>query len=398
MSVCLALLSAGSLFAATYDFDVHAAQELRARDGLPNVLAKAEAGGTIRVAYVGGSITAAEGWRPKTLAWLRQQYPKATFAEINAAISGTGSDFGACRLREDVLRHDPDLVFLEFRVNGGGGFEAKSMEGIVRQIWSKNPATDICFVYTICEWMLPPQREGRNDAYDSFGAIMEGIANRYGIPTIDLGPEIVRREKAGELVFKGTSAPEGKLLFTNDGVHPLDAGHDIYRDVIARSIVAMKGVGHVGAHELGKPLDPDAWVTATMLPIADATLSDGWTPVEMAKDPVTSADAGRTWGMLREARKCDRAGESITVRFNGSAVALTDIPGPEPIAIEVTVDGGQPVEASRKEAPRLYARYWWTPTLPPGEHTVKFTVKTLPEGMSYYAGQLWVVGTPLAGR
>jgi len=254
LAACLALLSAPSPFAASYDYDVHTTQELRARDGLPNVLAKAEGGATVRVAHMGGSITAADGWRPKTLAWLRQQYPKATFTEIYAAISGTGSDFGACRLQEDVLRHDPDLVFLEFRVNGGGGFEAKSMEGIVRQIWRKNPTTDICFVYTVCEWMLPPLRQGRNDAYNSFGAIMEGIANRYGIPTIDLGVEVVRREKAGELIFKADQPVAGKLVFSSDGTHPGDAGHDLYRDVVARSLLVIKGVGHAGPHVLGDPL------------------------------------------------------------------------------------------------------------------------------------------------
>ena len=57
-------------------------------------------------------------------------------------------ELGACRLQEDVLRQNPDLVSLEFRVNGGGGFEGKSMEGIVRQIWRNNRTTDICFVYT----------------------------------------------------------------------------------------------------------------------------------------------------------------------------------------------------------------------------------------------------------
>jgi hypothetical protein len=132
-----------------------------------------------------------------------------------------------------------------------------------------------------------------------------------------------------------------------------------------------------------------------MLPLAGATLSGGWAPVDMATDPVTSADAGRTFGMLRGARKCDHVGESITVRFNGSAVALTDIPGPDPIVIDVAVDGGQPVEAPRKEATRLYARYWWTPTLPPGDHTVVFTVKTIPPATAFYAGQLWFVGRPM---
>jgi hypothetical protein len=123
----------------------------------------------------------------------------------------------------------------------------------------------------------------------------------------------------------------------------------------------------------------------------------------MAQDPVTSADEGRTRGMLRDARKCDRAGESITVRFYGTSVALTDVPGTEPIVIEATVDGGPPVAVTRlspdkvgsRRSARKYARYWWAPELPPGEHTVKFTVKALPEGTSFYAGQLWIVGKPL---
>lgn len=393
-AMCLTLVGTGRSFAAPYDYDVGTAEELRARDGLPNVLAKAEAGSEVRVAYMGGSITAAAGWRPKTLAWLREQYPGATFREISAAISGTGSDYGACRLREDVLQHDPDLVFLEFRVNGGGGYEAKSMEGIVRQIWAANPTTDICFVYTVGEWMLPTIREGRQVG---FGTVMEGIANRYGIPTIELGLEVVRQEAAGALVFRADSAPEGKLLFSSDGVHPTDAGHDLYRDVIARSLVAMGAVGTPGPHGLAEPLDPGAWVTATMLPIDETTLSGGWAPVDMASDPVTGADRGRTEGMLRGARRCDRVGESVTVRFRGTGVALTDVPSVEPIVLEAVIDGGEPVALSRasSEGTRLYARYWWTPEQPPGEHTVTFTVKALPEGTSFYAGQFWIVGEPL---
>jgi lysophospholipase L1-like esterase len=397
MLVLRMALLGSSAFAATYDFDVHTAQELRARDGLPNFLAKAAAGGTVRVAYVGGSITAAAGWRPKTLAWFRQQYPQTTFSEINAAISGTGSDYGACRLQQDVLQHDPDLVFIEFRVNGGGGYEAKSMEGIVRQIWQHNPATDICFIYTVCEWMMPKIREGKNEAWDSFGSIMEGIANHYGIPTIELGLEVATREKAGELIFKGDQPVPGKLVFSQDGTHPGDEGHNLYRDVIARSITAMRGVGKAGAHELGEPLQAGAWVTATMMPIAEATLSNGWTPVDMATDPVVGADRGRTTGMLREARRCDHAGASVTLRFHGTTVAFTGIPDTQPSVVEVVVDGGAPVTVSRvtKDPKRTYARYWWVPELPAGDHTVKFTVQSLPEGTSFYAGQFWVVGQPL---
>ena len=74
------------------------------RDGLGNVLAILESGGDVRVAYLGGSITAAAGWRVKTRQWFAQQYPDAQVSEIHAAIGGTGSDLGVFRLHRDALR------------------------------------------------------------------------------------------------------------------------------------------------------------------------------------------------------------------------------------------------------------------------------------------------------
>ena len=154
-------LSAVQLFAATYSHDVNVAEECRVRDGLPNFFAKLKAGGPVRIAYLGGSITAAAGWRPKSLAWFQAQHPKAEVVEINPAISGTGSDFSACRLQADVLSQKPDLVFLECRVNGGGGYEAKSVEGIVRHVWKEHPNTDLCFVYTLHQNMLKDLQAGK---------------------------------------------------------------------------------------------------------------------------------------------------------------------------------------------------------------------------------------------
>ena len=108
----------------------------RGRSGLPNAFAKLRKGAQVRVAYLGGSITAQDGWRPKTLTWLRQQFPAADVSEINAAIGGTGSDLGVFRLKHDVLDHNPDLLFVEFAVHDSDaspGQIYRSMEGIVRQ-------------------------------------------------------------------------------------------------------------------------------------------------------------------------------------------------------------------------------------------------------------------------
>lgn len=388
-----ALLCATGLCAATYNHDVNVAEEFRARDGLPNVFAKLKAGEPVRIAYLGGSITAAAGWRPKTLAWFKAQYPKAEVIEINPAISGTGSDYSACRLSEDVLAKKPDLVFLECRVNGGGGFEAKSVEGVVRHVWKDNPRTDLCFVYTLHQNMLKDLQSGKTPW---FGPIQETVANAYGIPTIDLGVEIAKREKEGSLIFKGDAPVEGKLVFSTDGVHPGDEGHTVYCEIIARSMLKMEGLGTPGPHALPAPLATTCWEQGELLPITRAKLSVGWAQVDVDKDPVYTESRGRTHAMLRGAVKCEKAGASVTVKWNGTVVGISDIPYGQTMVVEAVVDGGAPIRVERTQREKTrHARFWYLPEQKPGEHTVTFTVKELPAGQAFYMGQLLIVGQPV---
>ena len=378
--------------------DPKTAEELRVRDGLPNFFAKLSAGQPVRIAYLGGSITAANGWRPKTLAWFQTQYPNAKVIEINAAISGTGSDYGACRIATDVLAKNPDLVFMEHRVNGGGGYEAKSVEGIIRQIWNKNPQTDICLVYTLSQGMLKDLQAGKQT---TFGAVMETVANAYGIPSIDLGVEIAKREKAGELIFKSDTAVPGKMVFSKDGVHPGNEGHEVYRDVIARSMRTMSKNGQPEAHRLPAALEARCWESAVLLPITQAVLSPGWKAVDTKTDPVYRDSFGRTDAMLRGAVKCDRAGETITIKWNGTTIGFSDIPQGSGMEVEVTIDQSPtPITIKRLQTESIsrYSRFFYLPEQSPGEHTAVLRVKRLPEGLSFYAGQILVIGTPLPGR
>jgi hypothetical protein len=230
----------------------------------------------------------------------------------------------------------------------------------------------------------------------TFGRVMETIANTYGIPTIDLGVEVARREKEGSLVFRSNTPVEGKLVFSGDGVHPGDAGHDIYRDVIARSMLNISDTARAQAHALPAPLDANCWEATALLPIAKATLSAGWTPVDTARDAIYSADKGRTHGMLRGAVKCDRPGQTITVKWNGTTLGFSDIPYDKPSLVEAVIDGSKTVSMRRTqtEPPHKYARFWYLPELTLGVHTVTLTVKEIPEGSWFYAGQVLVIGTP----
>ncbi|MHC4253216.1 MAG: SGNH/GDSL hydrolase family protein, partial [Planctomycetota bacterium] len=200
-------------------------------------------GGPVRIAYFGGSITAAPGWRVKTLAWFRETWPRAEITETNAAIGGTGSDLGVFRCSKDVLASKPDLIFVEFSVNDGGAPPEqihRTMEGIVRQTRREDPETDICFVYT---FRVGYEKQLLNGLCPRATSAHERVAAHYGIPSINMALRIVELEREGKLVYKaapGEAAPEGRTLFSRDGVHPLKEGHAIYARVIAD---AMRVIG-----------------------------------------------------------------------------------------------------------------------------------------------------------
>ncbi|MCX7047795.1 MAG: GDSL-type esterase/lipase family protein [Candidatus Sumerlaeota bacterium] len=360
------------------------AVEFTVRNGLPNFFAKLNKGGEtkIRIGYLGGSITAQAGWRPKTLQWFRQQYPKAAVDEINAAIGGTGSDLGVFRLQHDVLQFKPDLLFVEFAVNDGGADPArihKAMEGIVRQTWRADPMTDICFVYTVSEPFLADLQKGK---FPRAASAMEAVADHYGIPSIHMGVEVARQVTAGKVIFK---APEpktdeekaklaGKILFSTDGVHPIPAsGHQLYLEAVVRAMNEIKNIGKPGAHELKAPFIADNWEAAKMVALKKEWLSAGWEQLDPAKDSKAKGNKDRVPALW----KATKPGETMTLKFKGTMLKVYDLLGPDCGQVIVKVDD-QPA----KIVPRFdaYCTYHRLATLgvadglPEGVHTVKLEI------------------------
>ena len=162
-------------------------------------------------------------------------------------------------------------------------------------------------------------------------------------------------------------------------------------------MLTMRADGAPGNHRLPPPLEANRWEVASLLPIDRVARSAGWTPVDAGSDPVYRDDFGRTDAMLRGAVKCDRPGETLTVRWTGTTIGFSDIPQGGGMEVEVTVDGTAPPLVLRRpqtEARHRYARFFYLPEQAPGSHTAVLRVKTLPAGTSFYAGQVLVVGTP----
>ena len=399
--------------------DVTKTCECRPRLGLPNVLAKLKAGEAVRIAYLGGSITEAGGWSPMTLAWFRSAFPQAKVEEIHAAISGTGSDYGAIRLPGDVLSRKPDLLFVEFRVNGSAGYDYQSAEGIVRQTLAANPRTDICFVYTLCEAMLKDLSVGRQT---SFGVAMERVCDHYGIPSIDFAPEIVNRLKdPATFVFKPTrqalkaeaiqmderakrnakNPDAGKLVFAQDGVHPGKEGHQLYCDIVVRSmtncIFPVSGVAK--PHMMPPQLSKNVWLATEMVPATNILNGAAWTVIADGRtDPVYGDTFWRTDKMLRGGVWTAQEGATFRIKWIGNTLGFSDIPqakaGEPPIEIEVAVDGGKPLVYRRDRTPesRIYSRFVYLPEYEWKEHEAVFTVRKVPFGQRCVFGQFLVVG------
>ena len=107
-------------------------KECTVRNGLPNFFNKVRLGKQVTIAYVGGSITqAVHGYRTRSAHYIQSLFPSVPIKAINAGVSGTGTDLGACRLYEQVIQYHPDLVFIEFAVNGA---YKEGMEGMIRQL------------------------------------------------------------------------------------------------------------------------------------------------------------------------------------------------------------------------------------------------------------------------
>ena len=78
------------------------------------------------------------------------------------------------------LQYKPDLIFIEFAVNGG---YPDGMEGMIRKIIKENPHTDICLIYTIYTNQATVYQKG--DVPQVIKRLAD-IATYYQLPSICL--------------------------------------------------------------------------------------------------------------------------------------------------------------------------------------------------------------------
>ena len=192
----------------------------------------------LTVGFFGGSITEGAGatswdntsWRALITKDLRKTYPEAEIKAVNAAVGGTGSDLGLYRLEHDLLKYEPNLIFIEFVTNDQELSYKEQFgcyESCLRQILYRDPTTEI-----VCVFVATKATEEKLLKFGEFRTrVAESVlAYHYGLDMIDSGEN-----------FRYAIAKSGGdwMKYTTDETHPNDEGYIIYAAAIKDALTRL---------------------------------------------------------------------------------------------------------------------------------------------------------------
>ena len=315
-----------------------AGRNVKLRGGLQNARIQFEQKKTGRVAFIGGSITQMDGYRPMVSDWLRTRFPETKFEFINAGISSTDSQTGAFRLGDHVLAKGRiDLLFVEFAVNDDQDARHSrrgcilGMEGIVRQMRLRQPLCDLVVTHFVNPPMLQQIQSGQMPP--SIEA-HEDVLRHYNVSSVYLAREVADRIAAGKLTW----AQYG-------GTHPKPAGNAVASGLIGELLGrrwakplptnAAKGAALIPA----RPLDAGSFFNGHFLSPGLAKRGDDWAwhVPDWKKIP---GSFRQTFARLK--LLCGgRASDEVSLEFEGRAVGAYVLAGPDGGVLEVSIDGGE---------------------------------------------------------
>lgn len=291
------------------------------------------------VAFIGGSITEMDGYRPMVCDLLKRRFPATTFTVIGAGIGSTTSTTGAFRLAHDVLDKGPvDLLFIEFAVNDDqDGHHTRAecirgLEGIIRHARQGNPHMDLVVTFFVNEGMLKTLQSGGVPlTIEAHGA----VAQHYAVSTINLAREVAQEITAGTLTWK-----------TYGGVHPAREGNAIAArmiDELFSRAWAGPAPTSLTPHTLPPaPLDAFNYEAGRFIDPAKAQVKQGWT---LGVPDWKSLPGGKRGQFITPPMLCaTTAGAEAVLAFEGTAVGAFIVAGPDAGIAEASIDGG-PVTA-----------------------------------------------------
>lgn len=190
---------------------------------------RAQAGERLNVVFFGASLTwganatdpQLTSYRARVAQQLEATYPQAHFTFWDASIGGPGSQLGVFRLDRDVLRHHPDLVFLDFSANDNIYHDTPellaSYESLIRRIITEGHAP-------VVQMILPFGSNVQAADFDNMKRRTAHLALAKAYQTT-VGDAILL---AVERVRSGATTID--QLWSHDWGHPGDLGYQLFAD------------------------------------------------------------------------------------------------------------------------------------------------------------------------
>ena len=317
------------------------------------------------VAFLGGSITEMDGFRPRVMAALRAKYPDVAFTEIAAGLSSTCSDAAAFRMERDLLAQGtPDVLVVDEAVNDAqdGHFDrqqsVRGLEGVIRRTFAANPKAVIVIALMLNKEEYDELVAGREPFHY---AVYRSVAAHYGLEVADVGSALA------------ASAAKGGFDWTGYGdCHPSPAGCDFVADIVMASLgKAFDPYAVPVAKELPEPMDKWSYCNGRELPLEGLEASDGWQVAAVDWNKIVGEK--RDYFMGGKVLWTDRAGAVQEIPFSGRALAAFVTAGPDAGDLEISVDGGPWTrQRARADWPPLHYPYvqMLADGLPEGKHRV----------------------------
>lgn len=355
------------------------------RGSLDNCRIKFEREKAGTVAFLGGSITEMNGYRPMVYDLLKKRFPNTAFKFVDAGISSTCSTTGAMRLEHDVLAQGPiDLFFVEYAVNDDqDGFHTREecirgLEGIIRHARASNPNMDIVVTFFVNEGMLDKLQHGATPLTIE---THRAVAERYKVSNINLAKEVADQITGAKLTWKQYG-----------GVHPAPYGNGICANMIdelmSRAWTApLAADAKLIPHATPTPLDSLNYEHGRFIDPATAELKKGWT---LGIPDWKSLKGGKRSRFTSiPMLSATEPGAELSLKFEGTAVGAYVCAGPDAGVVEASIDGGEfhPVNLLHKYSEGLhYPRtVLFAGELKPGPHILALRVSAESHGKGHAA-------------
>jgi len=365
--ICITLVSftVGLAFAAAPFGD-----NVTPRGNLDNSRIEFSQGGRATVAFLGGSITEMNGYRPMVCKILQKRFSTTEFTFVAAGISSTCSTTGAFRLERDVLSKGKiDMLFVEYAVNDNQDAHhtpencIRGMEGIIRHARMVNPEMDIVMTFFVNKNIMGKLQADRTPL-----TIKQHtkVAEWYKVPTINLAAEVALQIKNGKLTWKKYG-----------GVHPAPFGNALVSSMIDELFnrlwkEPLKGNSKPVAHAMPQALDKLSYFNGRFVDVNKADLKRGC----MIKVPDWKSLKGGKRGRYTSCPTLclENTGAEFALEFTGSAVGAFITAGPDAGVCECSVDGGdyRRIDLYKGYSKGLHYPYtvMFAENLKPGEHKV----------------------------